>query len=157
MAMISKNAEFLTRTFICGDCGRAENRPDDQLPQGWDLIDMDCSGTPFVRCPDCNEAIEQRKFAEHLAARAAQSQVVPKGTKITVKPSGPRPFTVCLERQDDSSYRIAMMPEAVLMRWYPMGFFLTAAEARQLATELRTFAALAEATGTIPARSGDQI
>lgn len=65
-------------------------------------------------------------------------------------PDHPPAFDVFLEKQEDGTYRIALAPEAVLMRWLPLGFFLTANEARRLADELITYAALAQQPGCVP-------
>jgi len=48
--------------FICADCGHQHNSPTTDVPKGWALIAMDCSGVPFVRCPDCARGVAQ---AEH--------------------------------------------------------------------------------------------
>lgn len=53
-----------TFTFICGDCGRTEHRPTPRLPEGWDRFALYGDHRDLIRCPDCNEAIEQAKFAE---------------------------------------------------------------------------------------------
>lgn len=44
---------------ICADCGRQHNSPTNDVPKGWALIAMDCSGAPFVRCPDCATSAAQ--------------------------------------------------------------------------------------------------
>lgn len=155
----AKGHDLTAYTFICGDCGRTEHRPIPTIPDGWDLIELDCSGAPFLRCPDCNEAIEQNKIAEfwrnapklRKAARAGKEPpAAPPETQAV--PDAPRPFSVFLEKQDCGKYLIAMAPEKVLMRWHPLGFFLTPAEAHALADELRTFALLAARPGEFPAK-----
>lgn len=50
---------FARFTFICADCGSQHNSPTQDIPKGWALIAMDCSGAPFVRCPDCAASVEQ--------------------------------------------------------------------------------------------------
>jgi len=45
--------------FICADCGRQHNSQTADVPKGWALIAMDCSGAPFVRCPDCASSMAQ--------------------------------------------------------------------------------------------------
>ena len=50
---------FARFTFICADCGTQHNSPTQDIPKGWALIAMDCSGAPFVRCPDCAASVEQ--------------------------------------------------------------------------------------------------
>ena len=54
--MIPTFARFI---FICADCGTQHNSPTQDVPKGWALIAMDCSGAPFVRCPDCATSLEQ--------------------------------------------------------------------------------------------------
>lgn len=133
-------------SFICCDCGCTELRPTADLPEDWDLIAMDITSFPLARCPDCNEQIETDKIRELRETGAA--------TPPTVPPE--RSFSVFLEKQDCGQYRIAMAPEAVLMRWLPLGFFLTAAQAHALADELRTFAMLAEHPGELPTSKGER-
>lgn len=50
---------FARFTFICADCGTQHNSPTHDIPTGWALVSMDCSGAPFVRCPDCGASVEQ--------------------------------------------------------------------------------------------------
>jgi len=50
---------FARFTFICADCGTQHSSPTQDIPKGWALIAMDCSGAPFVRCPDCAASVEQ--------------------------------------------------------------------------------------------------
>lgn len=144
-----------TFTFICGDCGRTEHRPVPTIPEGWDHVPH----ADQIRCPDCNEAIEQNKTADfwrnvrklRKAARAGKEPPAPPPNPQPV-PDAPCPFTVFLEKQDCGKYLIAMAPEKVLMRWHPLGFFLSPAEAHALADELRTFAMLAARPGELPAK-----
>ncbi|AUW59416.1 hypothetical protein C1T17_16310 [Sphingobium sp. SCG-1] len=136
--------------FICGDCERQENRPLNIMPAGWDALELDCSGTPFLRCPDCMEAIEQR----HFAAIASGPDRVRPTAEDFISPPKSSAFQLFLERQNDGSYQIAMHPEAVLMRWLPHCFYLDPASARATAAELIRYADLAEHPGTLPASMG---
>lgn len=149
--------------FICNDCFREENRTKPHLPDGWDRL-IDCGGFETIRCPDCNEAIEQKKTAE-INRRIIDAGLVDiSGDKISlpaaeaekyrIAPTKPRAFAVFLEKQNGGDYRVAMMPEATLMRWLPLGFFLTADEADALAVELKDFAKLARHPGTLPDQGG---
>lgn len=151
-------------TFICGDCERTEHTQYCVLPEGWDLVEMDCTGIPFVRCPDCNEKIEHDKLSAYLADALASNPILNSCLDAEVldgvhssdpAPSAqqsPRPFSFFLEKQDTGKYLIAMTPESALMRWLPLGFFLSPAEAKTLADDLHFYAMLAEQTGTIPAK-----
>lgn len=147
-----------TFTFICGDCGRTEHRPTAHLPEGWDRFPLYGDNRDLVRCPDCNEAIEQTKFAE-LQHRLCDYHERGGMTSIGIhplkpaQPPGPRPFAIYLER-NEGQYLVAMTPEAALMRLSPLGFFLSAEGARTTAWELLKYADLAEAPGTLPNSSG---
>lgn len=135
-------------TFICCDCDRTENRLFDVIPEGWDLVETDTNGTWGVRCPDCNEKIEQDKIREFWSKSSSNSTETVKPDQ----PAVPRAFTVFLEMQECGKYMVAMTPEKALMRWYPLGFFLSPVEAHALADELRTYAMLAERPGELPAK-----
>ena len=50
---------FARFTFICANCGIQHISPTQDIPKGWALVAMDCSGAPFVRCPDCAASAEQ--------------------------------------------------------------------------------------------------
>jgi len=162
-------------TFICGDCAREQNSATTSLPQGWDLIAMDCSGAQFVRCPDCAEKIEQAHFDRMADFMASNPQPATMGAvfsptadtvwigydpaesggdKYTLKAPTPSAFHIFLEKQDGGEYRVALMPEAVLMRWLPLGFFLTPAEARATARDLLHYAAQAERPGQLADATG---
>lgn len=149
--------------FICNDCFREENRNRPGLPDGWDRL-IDCGGRETVRCPDCNEAIEQKKTAE-INRRIIDAGIADIGgakismpaadaEKYRITPTKPCAFAVFLEKQICGDYRVAMMPEASLMRWLSLGFFLTADEADALAVELKDFAKLARSPGTLPDQRG---
>jgi hypothetical protein len=140
-------------TFICGACCREENSPTDNMPGGWTVIAMDCSGAPYVRCPDCGDRL-QRDFDARMddfhglpGQGAAAAAHVEKMFRITA----PKPpaFSVFLEKQDGGDFRVALLPEAVLMRWLPLGFFLTPAEARATARDLMHYAAQVERPGKL--------
>ena len=171
----TQNQSATVFTFICADCGRTEHRPNNMAPEGWDIVPEDCSGLigGFIRCPDCNEAIEQAKFAE-LQGRVCDYHEL--GTQLRAgidlsqnddmcvigihppKPglsSGTRPFAIYLERHE-AKYLVAMTPEAALMRLSPLGFFISAEGARTTAWELLKYADLAEAPGTLPQNGESQ-
>ncbi|MES1985034.1 MAG: hypothetical protein V4461_08765 [Pseudomonadota bacterium] len=137
----------ITFSFICCDCGKTEQRPSIKVPEGWDVIEMDCSGQEFLRCPDCLEAIEQKHF------ESAPDRVRPTAEDF-IQPGKTSAFQIFLERQNDGSYQIAMHPAAALMRWLPLGFFLDPASARATAAELTRYAELAENKGKLPASMG---
>ena len=161
-------------TFICADCGREHNSPTAETPQGWDLHSMDCSGARFLRCPDCAEKVEQAHFdrmADFMATHPGSAATAigvdagsPEGDKSSVMARladtwrattpPPSPFSVFLEKQDGGDYRVALLPEAVLMRWLPLGFFLTPAEARATARDLMHYAAQAERPGALVEKKG---
>jgi len=148
----SRPASVQPRIFICADCGRQHNSPTDATPEGWDLLAMDCSGTPFLRCPDCSERIEQAHFARMADFMATQpgskaARDLAELWRATTPPAAP--FSIFLEKQDAGDYRVALMPEAVLMRWLPLGFFLTPAEARATARDLMHYATQAERPGKL--------
>jgi hypothetical protein len=150
--------------FICFDCAREEHRPTDDLPEGWDKMWLGDRDKPFVRCPDCAETVEQEHYARHAATEPAHDVAVANANghplwvgvdwakdsafKIPAPPS----FSAFLERQADGRYLIALTPEAVLMRWLPLGFFLEPGQARTLAAELTSLADMADAPGTLGAR-----
>lgn len=50
---------FARVSFVCADCGRQHNAITNAVPPGWALIQMDCSGSRLVRCPDCAGATAQ--------------------------------------------------------------------------------------------------
>jgi hypothetical protein len=151
--------------FICFDCGREEYRPTDALPEGWDKMRLGDRDKPFVRCPDCAETVEQEHFARHAATEPAHEGAtaipltngkplwvgVDWAKDIAFKIPVPPSFSAFLERQADGRYLIALTPEAVLMRWLPLGFFLEPGQARTLAAELTGLADLADAPGTLGA------
>lgn len=157
-------------TFICADCERTEHSTVACLPQGWDMCPVDCSGAQVIRCPDCNEAIEQAKFAQMQGRLVDFHNRPPVGDECpcftcTVdgigihpaqpkKPASDRPFSIWLER-NQGEYLVAMTPETALMRISPLGFFLSAEGARRFAWELLKFAGLAAAPGTLPDRIGE--
>jgi hypothetical protein len=159
------------RIFICADCGQQHNSPVEAIPQGWDLLAMDCSGTPFVRCSDCVARVDQATFdrmADYMAnhhGKAVTGLDSVNGPDMTaaaariaetwrVTTPAASPFHTFLEKQESGEYRIALTPEAVLMRWLPLGFFLTPAEARATARELLHYAAQAERPGKLAEREG---
>lgn len=137
----------LTYINICCDCLKTEHRRDAKIPEGWDVVMMDCSGRESIRCPDCLEAIEQKHF------ESAPDRVRPTAEDFIHTGKTPA-FQIFLERQNDSSYHIAMHPEAVLMRWLPHCFYLDPASARATAAELNRYADLAENKGKLPASMG---
>ena len=128
--------------FICNDCGREEHRPDTALPEGWDLLTM--GGTPCVRCPDCNERIEQ----DHIAQQA--SPPVPSAPP----PAPARGCSIFLERQAAGHFAIALSPSGATILRLPLRFLLTAEQARATASDLLAYAALADAPGTLHAGLG---
>jgi hypothetical protein len=150
-------------TFICFDCAREEQRPTDALPEGWDKMWLGDRDKPFVRCPDCAETVEQEHFARHAATEPAHEGTVdlalPNGKPLwvgldlakdyTLKTPAPASFSAFLERQADGRYLVTLTPDAVLMRWLPLGFFLEPGQARALAAELTHLADLADAPGTL--------
>lgn len=154
-------------TFICGDCGRTEHRPTTRLPEGWDRFTLYGDNRDLVRCPDCNEAIEQAKFAElqHRVCDYHEQIIPPPVAAITLSEeaaenyraamASQRPFSVFLEKQPCGEYRVAMTPEAALMRWLPLGFFLTPDQAETLAADLTRYADLARTPGTLPNSIGE--
>ncbi len=161
------------RIYICADCGQQHNSPVEAIPQGWDLLAMDCSGTPFVRCPDCVARVNQATFdrmADYMANHHGKvvigldSATGPDMTAVVARMAetwrvtapAASPFHTFLEKQESGEYRIALMPEAVLMRWLPLGFFLTPAEARATARELLHYAAQAERPGQLHTMKGTQ-
>ena len=153
----SRPATAEPRIFICTDCGRQHNSPDDATPEGWDLLAMDCSGTAFLRCPDCAERIEQAHFdrmADFMATQPGSKAArdLADVWRATTPPASP--FSIFLEKQDSGDYRVALTPEAVLMRWLPLGFFLTPAEARATARDLLHYAAQADRPGKLVERKG---
>jgi hypothetical protein len=149
--------------FICFDCPRVELRTTDDLPEGWDQMWLGDRDRPFVRCPDCAETVEQKHFARHAATAPVHEGTVdlaPLNGKplwaaadfakdCTFKVPVPASFSAFLERQADGRYLVSLTPEAVLMRWLPLGFFLEPAQARTLAGELTRLADLADAPGTM--------
>lgn len=159
------------RIFICADCGQQHNSPAEAIPQSWDLLAMDCSGTPFVRCPDCVARVDQATFdrmADYMANHHGKSVIgldsanrpdmTGEAARIAetwrVSTPAASPFHTFLEKQESGEYRVALTPEAVLMRWLPLGFFLTPAEARATARELLHYAAQAERPGKLAERTG---
>lgn len=137
--------------FTCSDCETTEHNKKNILPDGWDKLN-DCGGKEVIRCPDCNEAMERKKIAE-IQARLCDHHEEQQAKALPTHEL--EVFGVALEKQDSGEYRIAMLPQGVLMRWYPLGFFLTPAEAHKLADDLHTFAFLAERPGTLPRSKGD--
>jgi hypothetical protein len=149
-------------TFICFDCAREEHRPTDALPEGWDKMWLGDRNKPFVRCPDCAETVEQEHFARHAATapvhvsldlsshpdRQIWSMTDVAG-KVHIVAEQRNAFTAFLEKQMDGRYLVALTPEAALMRWLPLGFFLEPGQARALAAELTRLADLADAPGTL--------
>ncbi|MDD3800095.1 MAG: hypothetical protein PHE36_13060 [Novosphingobium sp.] len=118
--------------FICNDCGSTHHGPSHRIPDGWDLQPGTHGKAPILRCPDCIERIEQAEIAQRQA----------------------QPFMLFLEKQDSGQFQIAMAPENVLMRYLPLGFYLTPAQARALAAQLITYAAMAENPGSVPDGKG---
>ena len=145
--------------FVCTDCDRTELRPIEAIPKGWDLSPRDCSGVACLRCPDCNEAIQQTKFTEMRnrlcdALEAIGASTIGIHPPEPRKPASPNPFAIWLER-NEGKYLVALTPETALMRLSPLGFFLSPEGARATAWELLKYADLAEAPGTLPASMGD--
>lgn len=143
--LMPKPSGFDYFTFICCDCGREERSPALKVPQGWDFINADCSGTGFARCPDCAEKIEQEKIAE-LSAKVG----APIWIGLDVARAAPQAFRLFLEKQEDGHYLLNMQPEAALTRLHPLTFFLDAREASTLADDLLRHAAMLKAPGTSP-------
>ncbi len=127
--------------FICNDCGREEHRPDTALPEGWDLMTMGSTSAAFVRCPDCNERIEQ----DYIAQQAAPP---------TPSAAPARACSIFLERQAAGHFAIALSPSGATILRLPLRFLLTAEQARATASDLLAYAALADAPGTLPAGMG---
>ncbi|WP_156495377.1 hypothetical protein [Croceicoccus estronivorus] len=123
----AQTASRPTCTFICSDCDRMHNGITDRIPDGWDLQPGAYGNAPRLRCPDCIEQAEQAEIARRQA----------------------QPFMLFLEKQATGQFHIAMAPENVLMRWLPLGFYLTPAQARALAAQLTQYATLAEVPGSV--------
>ncbi|MCB5423932.1 hypothetical protein H0274_01565 [Altererythrobacter sp. CC-YST694] len=118
-----------TFSFICGGCGVQNHSPRCERPAGWQFIPGSRDGDAAkLLCPDCRP----NPNAPSPQARSSA-------------------FALYLEKQPDGAFHIAMSPEQALMRWLPLGFFLTPAQAREMARELQNLAALAERPGSIPA------
>lgn len=136
-------------TFTCCDCGCTEMRPTAEVPDDWDMIRSPSGLLPYLlRCPDCNERIER----DHIAARRAESAP----SAPPPPPEQPPAFAIFLERQDGGHFAVAMHPEAALMRWLPLGFFLTPDQARTTAKSLIRYATLAENPGALPTSIGEE-
>lgn len=129
MAKAASNQCF---TFICSDCDRMHHGASDRIPDGWDLQPGAEGNAPTLHCPDCVDSIAQAD----IARRNAQS------------------FTLFLEKAECGAFHIALTPENVLMRWLPLAFYLTPTQARTLAAQLNTHAALAENPGAVPKDKG---
>lgn len=140
----------------CSACGRTENSPYASIPEGWDFIPEKSDDrfgilTARLLCNDCLEE-EERKATKRLHEKIAEKEapgdrepaciaIAPPAPRL---PEHPAPFSIGEDRQADGTLRIAMTPETVLMRCNPLGFFLTAPEARALAAALRQAADKAE-------------
>lgn len=126
--------------FICTSCGRSYNSLYCNVPDGW-VANLTPDGLGHdLHCPDCN-------LSACIAASDLQSP-----DKSEPQPTDP--FDLYLEKQDNGRFQIAMTPQAVLMRWYPLGFYLSPTQARAQAAELIRLAALAENPGSVPSISG---
>lgn len=123
--------------FTCSDCQHTEHSLFCDVPGGWDVIQSGSGVGSVLRCPDCNEAIEQKAIQTKAVARHHAGG-----------------FAVFLEKQSTGEFQIAMTPEDVLMRWLPLGFYLTPAQARALSADLISYAALAENPGSVPHGKG---
>ncbi len=132
--------------YAC-ECGRQHNSPDASVPAGWDVTYLPQLGETAVHCPDCLEAIEQKKSAE-LCDKIGIHPTEPR------KPTTPAPFALHLQRQQEGGYLIAMTPETALMRLSPLEFYLSAEDARSFAWDLLRHADLIDAPGTLPASFG---
>jgi hypothetical protein len=149
--------------FICDNCGRHHNATTTAIPDGWDKVETPGIAETIIHCPDCLERVEQTKISE-LRTKLESSTFSGLtdsawATKAAFANTLVKPlhnaFTVVLEKRDGGDYRIAMLPEAAMMRWLPLGFFLTPSEARATAKQLVKYAELAEAPGTLPASIGE--
>ena len=148
-----------TYTFICCDCMREERRCSQLIPEGWDMVEADCSGEPLVRCPDCLEAIERNHIEAHpsnaqtaaidafIASLKAPRPKSPVVTKDTVPARLPHLF---LEKQSDGSFQIVMTPEGLMMRMYPLMLYFDADQAERTAHDLLTYAWLLRNPGAVP-------
>lgn len=148
-----------TYAFICCDCMREERRRSQLIPEGWDMVEADCTGEPFVRCSDCLEAIERN----HIDAHPSNAQSAAIDAFIaSLKPPRPTPALVTkdtvparlphlfLEKQPDGSFQIVMTPEGLMMRMYPLMLYFDADQAEQTAHELLTYAWLLRNPGSVP-------
>jgi|GEM_PF-5516790 len=145
---------------ICGICERVEHLRNRRIPENWDLT-LDCGGREMLVCPDCNERHEQKKIADlqgricdyhEQAASITMSADLAEKYRIAI--AEPKAFHIFAELQEAGDYRVAISPNAALMRWHPLGFFLTPTEARQTAKDLMTYADIAEKPGTLPESAG---
>lgn len=50
---------FARFSFTCAGCDSQHSAITSDVPQGWSLINMDCSGARLLRCPDCATAAMQ--------------------------------------------------------------------------------------------------
>ncbi|WP_336981632.1 hypothetical protein [Altererythrobacter fulvus] len=115
-------------TFICGSCGAQHHSLRCLRPEGWQFLPGGRQGEAAkLLCPDCQP-----------------------GPDAPQQKAQPQPFALYLEKQPCGAFHIAMNPEDALMRWLPLGFFLTPEQARQMAHELHNLAALAERPGSVP-------
>lgn len=139
-------------TWICTCCQREETTQDKRIPLGWDVSEGNDTAATVVHCPDCNEQIEADYIAT-LSSIRAETIGFDLGRdryeKTIVCMGDPRPFSVCLVRQNDGSYRVALSPEQVTMLFSPGAFLLTTAEAYGLAAELMRMGERAANPGTI--------
>ena len=116
-------------TFVCCDCARVQHTATPDMPMGWRLRSV-TDEVPL--CPDC----------------------LPKIADSVSPQDNPRAFSLFLEKQESGNFLVSMQPEQALMRWLPLGFYLTPAEARATADQLLQYAALAERPGTCPDGNG---
>lgn len=131
-----------TSAYACSRCGRIECVPaHGAFPDGWSAVPGEDPTfyTPELLCPDCT-----RSFHQKSDGPAGNQE------KLCIHPPEPKqstvaePFSIGIDREAGCTPRIAMMPEMVLMRCNPLGFFLTPPEARALASALRQAADKAE-------------
>lgn len=119
-------------TYICSGCGAQHHAMRCGCPAGWQFIPSGRNGeAASLLCPDCQP-----------------------GPDAPQREARPRPFAMFLEKQPSGAFHIAMNPEEALMRWLPLGFFLTPTQAREMARELQNLAALAERPGSVPSAAG---
>lgn len=117
-------------TFHCHQCEATRHTATPAIPADWQLNMFDDIDAGVLLCADCLTALEAKQA-----------------------PASPA-FAVFLEKQPGDHFDIAMLPDSVMMRWHPLGFFLSPDQARETAAQLIQYATLAENPGSIPAGKG---